>query len=259
MPSDRQINANRNNARRSTGPQSDSGKAASARNALTHGLAAKHHILPIENAQEFYELLDACREQFQPQNDFQDSIVRQIAIDRWRLERFNRVEAGYLYHRLEDLCERPHNLDPLDEYKPQTHEEENDLEATRRLGKIFRSASEQAFLTLSRYQTSINRSMHKNIEQLRRLQAQQPPPTPPEKYETNPIPKSDTTSPSPTPDVGSSSQPAAAVPGGVADRSSACTAAKDGPSGYQDVIVRNLFSSPSSSDIFEMRFLACAS
>ena len=39
MPSDRQIAANRNNAKKSTGPRSDAGRAASRRNARRHGLA----------------------------------------------------------------------------------------------------------------------------------------------------------------------------------------------------------------------------
>ena len=39
MPSDRQIAANRKNAKKSTGPRSDAGRAASRSNALRHGLA----------------------------------------------------------------------------------------------------------------------------------------------------------------------------------------------------------------------------
>jgi hypothetical protein len=39
MPSDRKIAANRNNARKSTGPRSKEGREASRRNALRHGLA----------------------------------------------------------------------------------------------------------------------------------------------------------------------------------------------------------------------------
>jgi len=39
MPTDRQIGANRINARKSTGPRSKKGKQASRRNALRHGLA----------------------------------------------------------------------------------------------------------------------------------------------------------------------------------------------------------------------------
>jgi hypothetical protein len=39
MPSDRQIAANRNNAKKSTGPRSDAGREASRRNSRRHGLA----------------------------------------------------------------------------------------------------------------------------------------------------------------------------------------------------------------------------
>jgi hypothetical protein len=39
MPSDRQIAANRKNAKKSTGPRSDAGREASRRNARRHGLA----------------------------------------------------------------------------------------------------------------------------------------------------------------------------------------------------------------------------
>jgi hypothetical protein len=39
MPSDRQIAANRNNAKKSTGPRSEAGREASRRNARRHGLA----------------------------------------------------------------------------------------------------------------------------------------------------------------------------------------------------------------------------
>lgn len=39
MPSDRQIKANRRNAKLSSGPRTSAGKAASRRNALTHGLS----------------------------------------------------------------------------------------------------------------------------------------------------------------------------------------------------------------------------
>jgi hypothetical protein len=39
MPSDRQIAANRNNAKKSTGPRSQAGREASRRNARRHGLA----------------------------------------------------------------------------------------------------------------------------------------------------------------------------------------------------------------------------
>ena len=48
MPSQKQIVANRQNAKKSTGPTSANGKAAVAMNALQHGLLSQHVCLPDE-------------------------------------------------------------------------------------------------------------------------------------------------------------------------------------------------------------------
>jgi len=51
MTSDRQIAANRRNAARSTGPQSEEGKATSSRNALQHGLTINLATSPARQAE----------------------------------------------------------------------------------------------------------------------------------------------------------------------------------------------------------------
>ena len=51
MASDREIAANRKNARKSTGPQTKRGKAIVAKNALRHGLTAQEILAPGENRQ----------------------------------------------------------------------------------------------------------------------------------------------------------------------------------------------------------------
>ncbi len=45
MPTQKQVLANQANAKKSSGPRSATGKSASARNALTHGLGANHETL----------------------------------------------------------------------------------------------------------------------------------------------------------------------------------------------------------------------
>src|SRR5207253_11310012 len=56
MVSDRKLNANRNNAKKSTGPRTKEGKLASSQNATTHSLFCKHLVLPSENHQLFQVL-----------------------------------------------------------------------------------------------------------------------------------------------------------------------------------------------------------
>ena len=61
-----QIKANRQNAKKSTGPRSAQGKAASSRNGLTHGLSANKHILLDEDTEEFLLLLKDLYDRFRP-------------------------------------------------------------------------------------------------------------------------------------------------------------------------------------------------
>lgn len=53
MISDKQLEANRKNALKSTGPKTAEGKLISAKNATTHGLLSNHVVIKDENAREF--------------------------------------------------------------------------------------------------------------------------------------------------------------------------------------------------------------
>ena len=56
MTSAKQIEANRKNARKSTGPRTAKGKAITKFNAVTHGLQARHVVLPDEDVGKFERL-----------------------------------------------------------------------------------------------------------------------------------------------------------------------------------------------------------
>jgi hypothetical protein len=58
MTSQKQREANRANARRSTGPKSKQGKSRSKMNAVTHGLTAEHILIPGEKPEDFRKLRD---------------------------------------------------------------------------------------------------------------------------------------------------------------------------------------------------------
>jgi len=94
VPSQRQIEANRRNARLSTGPKTPEGKARAARNRSLHGLRSRNLLLPTEDPNEFAASLAALRSEFQPANPYEDLLVCQLAAAHWRLRRVPRLETG---------------------------------------------------------------------------------------------------------------------------------------------------------------------
>ena len=66
MASNKQHEANRANAKNSTGPRTQTGKARSRLNSRKHGLAAKTLIIVGEHADDFDELRAALMDEHDP-------------------------------------------------------------------------------------------------------------------------------------------------------------------------------------------------
>jgi hypothetical protein len=66
MASENQTAANRANAKRSTGPRTESGKAKSRKNAFKHGLTAQVIVIEGEDPKEFEKLRAKLEEGFKP-------------------------------------------------------------------------------------------------------------------------------------------------------------------------------------------------
>ena len=96
MTSQRQLEANRANAKRSTGPKTQNGKARSSMNALKHGLTAKQIVIGDEDPQEFEAFHASLITDLKPVGLFEHELVRRIAGDLWRLRRVARMEAAVI-------------------------------------------------------------------------------------------------------------------------------------------------------------------
>ena len=94
MASTKQIEANRLNARKSTGPKTPAGKAAVKLNGLRHGLRARTVILPGENADDFHQLCDDLEAEWRPQSRTEHFYLEQMAISQWKLTRIERAEKS---------------------------------------------------------------------------------------------------------------------------------------------------------------------
>jgi hypothetical protein len=102
--SNRQLNANHENAKKSTGPRTVTGKAISRLNAMRHGIYAKHAVVlgpPImENLAEYVSLLESLRAHFNPAGTLEDAMVQQIANSLWKLGRLERYEMAGITERM---------------------------------------------------------------------------------------------------------------------------------------------------------------
>ena len=111
MVSQRQLEANRANAKRSTGPKSASGKARSRLNAVTHGLTARQLVVGAEKPEDFDALREALFADLEPSGALQCELVDEIARLTWRLRRIPVLEADLLNR----LTIRPDDLWNLNE------------------------------------------------------------------------------------------------------------------------------------------------
>jgi hypothetical protein len=93
MASIKQIEANRRNALKSTGPKTAAGKAAVRLNPLRHGLRARDVILPDEDPEQFHQLCDDLETEWQPSTRTEQFYLEQMAVSQWKLTRVDWGEA----------------------------------------------------------------------------------------------------------------------------------------------------------------------
>ena len=103
MASEKQIEANQKNAKLSTGPKTQDGKARSRFNAVTHGLTGTVlDVLPHEDSDEFTRRLNAWFDDYLPTTEAQALLARQAAILSWKIDRADRYENRLLSERVKN-------------------------------------------------------------------------------------------------------------------------------------------------------------
>jgi hypothetical protein len=96
--SERKIQANRQNAQRSTGPKTTEGKARSSQNAVSHGIFAKQFLREAapETVEEIAALAEGIREHYQPVGMLEKLLVEKIVIEASRYGRILGLEQQEL-------------------------------------------------------------------------------------------------------------------------------------------------------------------
>jgi hypothetical protein len=196
MTSPKKIEANRQNAQKSTGPRTATGKDAVRLNAMRHGLLSKEILLPGEDVEALQELDERLRIQLRPVGELENLLVDQITNAYWRLARLGRIETGiFVWEHHEELAQRAEQEARQYEtsdpgfFGPETEitDDEKHEEALERarnirseqadeiatLGRTFARDADgaNAFTKLSRYETAIERRLFRALHELERRQA----------------------------------------------------------------------------------------
>jgi len=191
MTSAKQAAANRRNALKSTGPNSDAGKMRSSRNSLKHGLSAQQVVLWDEDPAAFEALREELYAYYQPANPVAVHLVEHVAACIHRSRRVPEIEAAiysHFYLRCESDVAFGHpdyaylgsdSFLPADYGDP---EEEANVAAKRNLkgrlpvkGAVFEKA-ERSLNSLVHIASAIEGSMYRAIRELERMRAERPEP-----------------------------------------------------------------------------------
>ena len=114
MTSLKQIEANRRNSLKSTGPKTEAGKRASRCNAVRHGLTAETVIGALEDAEDYKGFEAAIIADYDAQSAVERELVLRLASLLWRLRRATTIETGLFEIQADHLSNfrRTHQTSP---------------------------------------------------------------------------------------------------------------------------------------------------
>jgi hypothetical protein len=107
MSSLKQIEANRRNALRSTGPTTQEGKERSRCNAVRHGLTAETIIAALENAEDYQAFEANVIADYDAETAVERELVLRLASVLWRLRRATGIETALFEFATEESWQGP--------------------------------------------------------------------------------------------------------------------------------------------------------
>ncbi len=162
MATDKQTQANRLNAQKSTGPSSVEGKAASSQNALKSGIHAKSQIIRGEDPDDLDALIDQYLLDHHPRTAAERALIDILIDSEWLLRRLRKAEAQLWEYEFADFEKHHHQFhgsQPLPE--KELH------------GRAYYS-TQDSFKTLETRRSSLHRTYHRALHDLRLLQSTRP-------------------------------------------------------------------------------------
>ena len=140
MSTQSQIDANRINASKSTGPASSEGKSASSKNALISGLFTTHDFVLPDEASLYKDFFDTMFQELSPAGLLENTLANQIAGAAWRLRRCDLADSDIASHT---------PLEPL-----------------------LDTMNEKQIRSIERARAAAQSTLHRSLNQLRKIQTE---------------------------------------------------------------------------------------
>ena len=177
--SEAKLEANRENAQKSSGPKSRVGRARAAQNAIKHGLCSKFFVLESENQEHYNALLQRFIDAEKPADDIEYELVAKMVRSTWMSERAVRCQNACFQHQPQTEAEKAESrqgvyvLADLDKFlRYQTTHDRAYARAAAELAKRRkeRAAQERGFVSQQRAEKK--QTQNDEIFELRKMNAQ---------------------------------------------------------------------------------------
>jgi hypothetical protein len=176
MSTEKQTEANRLNAQKSTGPRTPDGKAKVSQNAVTHGLAALRPVLANENPDEYALFRDDFFRHHTPVGILEEFLAQRAADTFWRLQRAQDYETAVLNTLIKDARDKTNPNDQMGgtakrSLTVELEEEQDNLNSL--LGQVLLDDFRQTHCLekVQKYEMAIERSFYRTVKELRQLQS----------------------------------------------------------------------------------------
>lgn len=146
MTTENQIEANRQNAVKSTGPTTIEGKARSSKNAMKHGLLSKDLVVHGERPSEYQTFRQNLMDTFHPEGPIELLLVEKIASYMWRQRRAIQAESIFFHKGLSKEWGR------------------------QSLENFFQGRDGECLQNITRYEAAIEKNFYRAMHQLKELQ-----------------------------------------------------------------------------------------
>jgi hypothetical protein len=139
----KRIAANRENAKRSTGPKTPEGKAVARLNAMKHGIFSEMTVVDFEDEDDLEVFGRRMRAELAPVGELELALADRLVSLAWRIRRLTGIEGELLEAGNSD----------------------------RQPGCAFGGYTGEKLQRLNRYETTLDRQLYRTLHELQRLQA----------------------------------------------------------------------------------------